>query len=124
MKRELTPDHVFFDANAGELKIGKETREALKKLRIRDTISVTADVIDVPRTDNGGQYLVRLRLDSIKLTQPHFAVGDRARWHENGAWTAGTILALDSSDGSQTYAWIKENGKWPRRSLLLSDLKR
>lgn len=123
-KSGLTKDHVIFDPNASELRIGEETREHLKSLRIRDIVSLIADVVDIPAPENGGQYVIRLRLDSVVIKQPYFAVGDRVRWHENGKWTAGEILALDPTDGTDTYAWVKEDGKWSRRTLSVRDLKR
>lgn len=66
--------------------------------------------------------------ESVAVEAPALAVGDRVSWREKAAIerALGRVLAIDPDETSpgRTYVWIRQDGKWPRLTMLASELRR
>lgn len=68
--------------------------------------------------------------DIKEVVSFHLKVGDRVRWHADGRWQNGTILAVEADEEptakaeGRVWAWIKPSDSWVRRTMELKELVR
>ncbi|MFB0491997.1 hypothetical protein ABIE45_004583 [Methylobacterium sp. OAE515] len=66
--------------------------------------------------------------ETVTVEAPALAVGDRVSWHPKGATERdfGRVLAVDpeGDDPANSYVWIRQEGKWPRLTMLAKELRR
>lgn len=65
---------------------------------------------------------------SVAVEAPALAVSDRVSWHPKGATERefGRVLAVDADADTpgRVYVWIRQDTKWPRITMLASELRR
>lgn len=101
----------------------------LKELRKGDVIAILATVTDrkvgdsiIVKSVSQNDIVIHRDADVEKVVKFDIQKGDRVQWHEGGP-CFGTIISIDE-DGNNVWAWIKEDCKWPRRTINVKDLKR
>jgi hypothetical protein len=71
----------------------------------------------------------QLRADDVEsVVTFSIAVGMRVKWRDGGEWRYGNVLGMDVDvtlpSNPKTWAWIREDGRWPRLTLPLEELRR
>lgn len=88
--------------------------------RVGDTTSV------IMLSESQNEFILHRDKDVMEISQFQIAQGDRVKWFEEGKWAYGTVIGIDKDVplDEQTYVWVREDGKWPRRTFTLTQLTR